>query len=76
MLRFGMKMLNKKRIEEYQKSKKLDTNLNFKMNRRDKKKLDKYSDLYSISTSELVRLLIREFIENQKDERVELNEIP
>lgn len=58
-------MISKKILKEYKDSKKLDFNLNFLINKRDKKKLEEIASENSISMSELLRILIKEFIKEQ-----------
>ena len=59
-------MLSNKKIEQYKELKKLDFNLNFLINSSDKKELENIAQKKEISTSELLRILIKEFIKEQK----------
>lgn len=62
-------MLTKKTLEEYKKSKKLDFNLNFLINKQDKQNLAIIANKNDISMSELIRILIKEFLKEQKDKK-------
>ena len=59
------KMLSNKKIEEYRKNKKFDFQLNFLIKKSDKRNLDEVAKKKGITTSELLRLLIREYIKQQ-----------
>ncbi len=59
-------MLSNEKIEQYKELKKLDFNLNFLVNKTDKNKLEKIAKKKEITTSELLRILIKEFIKEQK----------
>lgn len=59
-------MLSNEKIEQYKELKKLDFSLNFLINKTDKNKLDKIAEKKGITTSELLRILIKEFIKEQK----------
>lgn len=61
-------MLSNEKIEQYKELKKLDFSLNFKINKADKNKMDKIAKKKGLTTSELLRILIREFIKEQKKE--------
>ena len=60
-------MLSNKRIEEYKRNKRLDSQLNFLIKKSDKEKLDQIAVKKEISTSEIIRLLIKGFIKEQKE---------
>ena len=55
-------MLTDEKIEKYKQDKRLDFQFNILFKRSAKKKLDKIAKEKGITTSELVRLLIYEFI--------------
>ena len=59
-------MLSNEKIEQYKELKKLDFNLNFLINKTDKNKLEQIAEKKGITTSELLRILIKEFIKEQK----------
>lgn len=63
-------MLSNEKIEQYKELKKLDFSLNFLINRTDKNKLEKIAKKKGITTSELLRILIKEFIKEQKESGV------
>jgi ribosomal protein S17E len=63
-----IKMISKKEIEKYKKSSKLDFNLNFLINKEDKELLDKFAHQFDITTSGLLRILIKQFIKSQKSQ--------
>lgn len=65
-LRGNKNMLSNQKIEEYKKNKRLDFQFNFLIKESDKRELDKIADKKDISTSELLRILIKEFIKEQK----------
>lgn len=55
-------MITKEIIEEYKKSKNLDFQINFLINKEDKEDSDKKAKDLDITTSSLVRILIKEFL--------------
>jgi len=59
-------MLSNEKIEEYKEVKRLDFSLNFLINKTDKIKLSKIAKKKGLNTSELLRILIKEFIKEQK----------
>ncbi len=59
-------MLSNKKIEEYKKNKRLNFQFNFLIKETDKRELDRIADKKSLSTSELLRILIKEFIKEQR----------
>ena len=63
-------MLSNEKIEQYKELKKLDFQLNFLINRADKNKLEKIAKKKGITISELLRILIKEFIKEQEKEGV------
>jgi len=58
-------MLTKEMIDEYEKNN-LNFNLNFLIRKIDKEELDKIADKNKISTSKLLRILVKELIKEQK----------
>lgn len=63
-------MLSNEKIEQYKELKKLDFQLNFLINRTDKNKLEKIAKKKGVTISELLRILIKEFIKEQKKDGV------
>lgn len=63
-------MLTNKKIEQYKKDSRLDFQVNFLIKKTDKEEFDKIADKNNVSTSELLRILIKEFIKEQKESGV------
>ena len=59
-------MLSNKIIEEYKKKKASNIQLNFEIKRADKEELYQIADKKGIYASEILRLLVKEFIKEQK----------
>ncbi|MFW9872675.1 MAG: hypothetical protein ACFFG0_06190 [Candidatus Thorarchaeota archaeon] len=59
-------MLTKEKIRKYKEDTALNFNLNFLINSRDKEELDLIAKDCETNTSELLRMLIKEFIKEQK----------
>ncbi|KKN61173.1 hypothetical protein LCGC14_0524680 [marine sediment metagenome] len=59
-------MLSNQKIEEFKKNKRSNCQINFLIKKSDKGKLDSIADKKNIYTSELLRLLITEFINEQE----------
>lgn len=74
MKKMRKKMLSDQIIEEYkERDKPLDSTFNFLIRKTDKLELDKVANEKDLSTSKLVRILIKEFLKDQKNLRKELN---
>lgn len=63
-------MLSNEKIEQYKELKKLDFQLNFLINKADKNKLEMIAKKKGVTISELLRILIKEFIKEQKESGV------
>lgn len=59
-------MLTNKKIEEYKKKKASSIQLNFEIKRADKEELYQIADKKGIYASEILRLLVKEFIKEQR----------
>lgn len=59
-------MLTKEKIRKYKEDTSLNFNLNFLINSKDKEELDIIAKDCETNTSELLRMLIKEFIKEQK----------
>ncbi len=61
-------MITKKILKKYIKKEQLDFNFNFLIDKRDRIKLEQIASNNDISMSELLRILIKELIKEQKKE--------